>query len=399
MPAAANLSRLAAELPALAQAFGFQQAGVAGIDLGEAEKRLERWLELGRHGTMSWMARHGRKRTRPDMLLPGTLRVLCFRMHYQPRDAAPALSVLANPQKAYISRYALGRDYHRLMRKRLKGLAERIAGLAGPMGYRVFVDSAPVMEKPLAAQAGLGWMGKHTNLINRREGSWFFLGEIYTDLPLPLGRAADNHCGSCRACLDICPTRAIVAPYQLDARRCVSYLTIEHRGAIPCELRPMMGNRIFGCDDCQLVCPWNRHARPSEEAAFAPRSGLDDAALTTLFAWSEEQWRERTRGSALRRAGYTGWLRNLAVALGNATRSAAVLKALRRRSSHPSEMVREHVRWALERLDDNRASYSNEHPALSTRRVRPSQAAASTTHPPQSDAAGKPRSPARRTAT
>ena len=322
---------------------------MAGIDLREAEKKLDRWLELGRHGTMDWMARHGRKRTRPADLLPGTLRVLCFRMHYWPRDAAPALAVLADPQKAYISRYALGRDYHRLMRKRLRRLAERIASMAGPMGYRVFVDSAPVMEKPLAAQAGLGWMGKHTNLINRHKGSWFFLGEIYTDLPLPVGRPVANHCGSCRACMDICPTQAIVAPYQLDARRCISYLTIEHRGPIPPELRPMMGNRVFGCDDCQLVCPWNRHARPSEEPAFAPRGGLDGAALTTLFGWSEEQWRENTRGSALRRAGYAGWLRNLAVALGNAAPSVPVLKALRHRASHASELVREHVHWALGR--------------------------------------------------
>jgi len=349
MQPATDYSRLAAQLPELAREFGFEQAGVAGIDLKEAGKRLDRWLELGRHGTMSWMARHGRKRTRPDALLPGTLRVLCLRMRYWPGRAAPALSVLADPQKAYISRYALGRDYHRLMRKRLKRLAERIAGLAGPMGCRVFVDSAPVMEKPLAAQAGLGWMGKHTNLINRHEGSWFFLGEIYTDLPLPVSRPAADHCGSCRACLDICPTKAIVAPYQLDARRCVSYLTIEHRGPIPLELRPMIGNRVFGCDDCQLVCPWNRHARPSEEPAFAPRGGLDDMALTTLFDWSEAQWRENTRGSALRRAGYAGWLRNLAVALGNAARSAPVIESLRRRASHNSELVREHARWALAR--------------------------------------------------
>ena len=349
MQSSAEHLRIADRLPALAREFGFEQAGVAGIDLREAEKRLDRWLELDRHGTMDWMARHGRKRTRPADLLPGTLRVLCFRMHYWPRDAAPALAVLADPNRAYISRYALGRDYHRLMRRRLQKLAERIASMAGPMGYRVFVDSAPVMEKPLAAHAGLGWMGKHTNLINRHEGSWFFLGEIYTDLPLPVSRPVGNHCGSCRACMDICPTQAIVAPYQLDARRCISYLTIEHRGPIPPELRPMIGNRVFGCDDCQLVCPWNRHARPSEESAFAPRGGLDDSALTALFGWSEEQWRENTRGSALRRAGYAGWLRNLAVALGNAASSAPVITALRRRSSHASELVCEHVHWALDR--------------------------------------------------
>ena len=349
MQATMSHAEIAAELPALARAFGFEQAGVADIDLVEAEARLHRWLELKRHGGMDWMARHGRKRTRPGELLPGTLRVLCFRMHYWPKEAAPALSVLADPDKAYISRYALGRDYHRLMRRRLRKLAESIAEAAGPMGYRVFVDSAPVMEKPLAAKAGLGWMGKHTNLIHRHEGSWFFLGEIYTDLPLPADRPVSNHCGSCRACLDICPTDAIVAPYQLDARRCISYLTIEHRGSIPLELRPLIGNRVFGCDDCQLVCPWNRHARPSEEAAFAPRHGLDNAWLADLFAWSEDQWRERTRGSALRRAGYTGWLRNLAVALGNAPRTASVMAALGSRASHTSELVREHVRWALDR--------------------------------------------------
>ena len=397
MQAATEHSRIAAELPTLAREFGFEQAGVAGIDLARAEERLERWLELGRHGTMGWMARHGRKRTRPARLLPGTLRVLCFRMHYWSRDAAPALAVLADPDRAYISRYALGRDYHRLMRRRLKKLAERIASRAGPIGYRVFVDSAPVMEKPLAAQAGLGWMGKHTNLIDRQEGSWFFLGEIYTDLPLPVDHPVTDHCGSCRACLDICPTEAIVAPYQLDARRCISYLTIEHRGSIPLELRPLIGNRVFGCDDCQLVCPWNRHARPSEEAAFAPRGGLDNARLTRLFGWGEEQWRERTRGSALRRAGYTGWLRNLAIALGNAARSGEVIESLRNRLSHSSELVREHVRWALERQagDQEPAPQTT----LSMRRAEPSQAAASTTHSPEAEAAGGPRSPARRTAT
>lgn len=397
MQEAAEHSRLAARLPALAREFGFEQAGVAGIDLAESEARLERWLELGRHGTMGWMARHGRKRTRPADLLPGTLRVLCFRMRYWPGEAVPALTVLADPDRAYISRYALGRDYHRLMRRRLRKLAERIAGIAGPMGYRVFVDSAPVMEKPLAAQAGLGWMGKHTNLIDRHEGSWFFLGEIYTDLPLPADRPVADHCGSCRACLDICPTGAIVAPYQLDASRCISYLTIEHRGPIPLELRPPIGNRVFGCDDCQLVCPWNRHARPSEEAAFAPRSGLDNATLTSLFRWSEQQWRERTRGSALRRAGYTGWLRNLAIALGNAAGSRAVIEALRRRSSHSSELVREHVRWALERQAGRQGPLPQT--TLSIRRAEPSQAAASTTHSPEAEADGGPRSPARRTAT
>jgi epoxyqueuosine reductase len=257
--------------------------------------------------------------------------------------------VLADGSQAFIARYALGRDYHKLMRRRLQQLADRITAAGAGHGYRVFADSAPVLEKPLAAAAGLGWQGKHTNLINRQAGSWFLLGEIYTDLPLPIDEPVSDHCGSCRACLDVCPTQAIVAPYVLDARRCISYFTIEAKGPIPVEFRAPMGNRIFGCDDCQLVCPWNRYARPSDEPAFAPRHGLDAPQLTTLFAWTEQEWSAHTTGSALRRPGYIGWLRNIAVALGNAPASAAVMAALKSRASHASELVGEHVAWALNR--------------------------------------------------
>jgi epoxyqueuosine reductase len=270
-------------------------------------------------------------------------------MDYLTTAATPAATVLADGERAFIARYALGRDYHKLLRRRLQQLADRISAAGAAHGYRVFVDSAPVLEKPLAAAAGLGWQGKHTNLINRQAGSWFLLGEIYTDLPLPADEPVADHCGSCRACLDVCPTQAIVAPYVLDARRCISYFTIEAKGPIPVEFRVPMGNRIFGCDDCQLVCPWNRYARASDEPAFAPRHGLDSPQLTALFAWSEQEWSDRTAGSALRRAGYLGWLRNIAVALGNAPSIPPVLAALKSRASHASDLVREHVAWALNR--------------------------------------------------
>ena len=270
------------------------------------------------------MAAHGTRRSRPHALLPETVRVICARMDYYPAEAADTQAVLDNPSLGFISRYALGRDYHKVVRKRLDQLAVRIERAVGPHRYRVFSDSAPVLEKPLAQKAGLGWIGKHTNVLSRTAGSWFFLGEIYTDLPLPVDRPSQNHCGSCQACIDVCPTRAIVAPYQLDARRCISYLTIELRGPIPLALRPLIGNRIFGCDDCQLVCPWNRFARPTAEPDFAVRQDLDGAKLVDLFSWSEAEFDERTRGSAIRRTGYEGWLRNIAVALGNAPASAAV---------------------------------------------------------------------------
>lgn len=344
-----DLARLASSIKTWGREMGFTGIGIAGTALGEAETRLLSWLDAGYHGEMSYMARHGARRARPADLEPGTLRVISLRMDYLPRDAAPIGDVLPEPLRAYVARYALGRDYHKLIRKRLQMLADRIAGEIGPFGYRAFCDSAPVLEKALAEQAGLGWIGKNTLLLNERAGSWFFLGELYTDLPLPLDAPGTNHCGTCHACLDVCPTRAFVAPYQLDARRCISYLTIEYRGSIPMELRPLIGNRIFGCDDCQAVCPWNRFARHTREQDFAPRHGLDAATLIELFAWSEEKFLRATEGSAIRRTGYEGWLRNLAVALGNAPREDRVVRALESRARHPSPLVREHVAWALSR--------------------------------------------------
>ena len=302
------------------------------------------------------MASHGSKRSRPQELVPGTLRVVSVRMDYLPAQARPGFDVLAEPQRAYVARYALGRDYHKLMRTRLQKLANRIAERVGPFGYRAFVDSAPVLERALARDAGLGWIGKHTCLINRDAGSWFFLGELYTDLPLPLDTPASAHCGTCRRCLDICPTQAIVAPYEVDARRCIAYLTIELRGPIPLELRRAMGNRVFGCDDCQLVCPWNKFATPTVEADFSPRHDLDDATLIELFEWDEAEFLRRTEGSPIRRTGHVGWLRNIAVALGNAPYSAATVAALEQRRHHPAEIVREHVAWALAEQADKQVA-------------------------------------------
>ena len=326
---------------------GFAAVGVASVDLGDAENGLEAWLAGGFHGEMDYMLRHGMKRARPVELVPGTLRVISARMDYWPQ-AAPAECVLADGTRAYVSRYALGRDYHKVLRSRLQKLAERIAE-AVPHGYRVFTDSAPVLEVELASRNGLGWRGKHTLLLERGVGSWFFLGEIFTDLPLPVDAPVSAHCGRCRACLDACPTRAIVAPYRVDARRCISYLTIELKGSIPEELRPLLGNRIYGCDDCQLVCPWNRFARITCEPDFAPRHGLDSARLVELFAWSATEFAERTAGSPIHRIGHQRWLRNIAVALGNAPPSTEVRDALRARADDESALVREHVAWALAR--------------------------------------------------
>ena len=325
---------------------GFQAVGIADTDLGTAEAGLAEWLGAGFHGEMDYMARHGPKRARPAQLRPGTLSVISARMDYLPQ-AAGAWSVLGARENAYIARYATGRDYHKVLRRRLQALARRIEERTGSSGYRVFVDSAPVLEKPLAEKAGLGWIGKHTNLINKDAGSWFFLGELYTDLPLPVDRSASAHCGTCRACIDVCPTDAIVAPYRLDARRCISYLTIELKGPIPVEFRRAIGNRIYGCDDCQLFCPWNKFARPTAEGDFAPRHGLDTAELTELFAWSEQTWLERTAGSPIRRIGYERWLRNIAVALGNATATPEVMRALETHRNSPSALVAEHVDWAI----------------------------------------------------
>ena len=346
---AAQQQVLAEQIRAWAAELGFQQAGIADVDLGEHEEYLQKWLDAGYHGSMDYMARHGRKRSRPAALVPGTCRVISLRMDYLPADTEP-LRLLASPDKAYISRYALGRDYHKLIRGRLAKLARRIEAEAGGGQYRAFVDSAPVLERAIAERAGLGWIAKNTMLINSRAGSWFFLGEIYTDLPLPPDRPRlEKHCGSCTACLEICPTDAFAGPFRLDARKCISYLTIEHRGSIDPALRPLIGNRVFGCDDCQLVCPWNKFARATDEGDFRPRHGLADAELVTLFLWDEATFLQRTEGSAIRRIGHERWLRNLAVALGNAPRSERVVAALRSRLDFPSGLVREHVAWALQR--------------------------------------------------
>jgi epoxyqueuosine reductase len=339
---------LAARIKQWGAELGFRAVGIADIDLAQAEGRLADWLARGWHGEMDYMARHGALRARPAELVPGTRRVISCRMDYAP-SAADEWPALGDGGRAYVARYARGRDYHRLLRTRLQQLCDRVRDAAGEFRHRVFADSAPVMEVELAARAGIGWRGKHTLLLSRDAGSWFFLGEIYCDLPLPVDAPAAEHCGSCTKCIDICPTQAIRAPYRLDARRCISYLTIELKGPIPVELRPLVGNRVYGCDDCQLVCPWNGFARISPEASFQVRNGLDSATLVELFAWSEQEFDERMRGSAIRRIGYERWLRNLAVGLGNAPTGAQVTVALRARAAHPSALVREHVAWALAR--------------------------------------------------
>ena len=326
---------------------GFQQLGIAGVELGQDEAHLRDWLAKGQHGRMDYMARHGDKRSRPDELVPGTLRVVSVRMDYGTGDDAAAWTTLDQGERAYVARYALGRDYHKVMRNRLQKLADRIAGHVGPFGYRAFVDSGPVLERALARDAGLGWIGKHSCLINRSAGSWFFLGEILTDLPLPVDAPASAHCGTCTRCIEVCPTGAIIEPYRVDARRCISYLTIELKEAIPEELRALVGNRIFGCDDCQLACPWNKFAVRSDEPDFRVRNDLDRATLAALFAWDEEEFMRRTEGSAIRRTGHEGWLRNIGVALGNAPTTPEVLSALASRRDDASALVREHVAWAL----------------------------------------------------
>ena len=342
MITAADIKRLGLEL-------GFQQVGITdGAGLAEDEAYLLSWLRQGRHGEMDYMARHGLKRSRPAVLVAGTVSVISVRMDYLPPSSRHPRQVLNRPGLAYISRYALGRDYHKLMRRRLRRLARKIEARIGPFGYRCLVDSAPVLEKALARNAGLGWIGKHSNLINPKAGSYFFLGEIYTDLPLekdpPFG---GQHCGRCTACMDICPTAAIVAPQQIDARRCISYLTIELKGAIPEPLRPLIGNRVYGCDDCQLICPWNKFARHTEEDDFRVRHGLDAPTLIELFLWGEQEFLQKTEGSAIRRIGYQRWSRNIAVGLGNAPTHAATVKALKTRADDSSALVREHVAWAL----------------------------------------------------
>lgn len=350
-----DIKRWAAEL-------GFAETGISGIDLATDEAHLRDWLAAGLHGEMHYMARHGSKRSRPHELEPGTIRVISVRMDHMPPGVRHAWDVLADGDAGYVARYTLGRDYHKLMRGRLQKLAARIRARVGDFGYRAFVDSAPVLEKALARNAGLGWIGKHTLLLSNRAGSWFLLGELFTDLPLPTDTPATAHCGSCTRCIDICPTGAILGPGRLDARRCIAYLTIELKGPIPEAMRAPMGNRIFGCDDCQLICPWNKFAKLSTEADFAPRHGLDGARLIDLFGWSEATFLARTEGMAIRRTGYEGWLRNIAVALGNAPWSQATVEALHARAGHPSELVREHVAWALAQQAHKRRNRHDESP-------------------------------------
>jgi epoxyqueuosine reductase len=343
-----DLLAIKQRIAAAAEQLGFDRIGVSNIALPEDEAFLQQWLAAGRHGEMRYMQRHGLKRSRPELLVPGTVRVLSARMHYWPEAARSAGDVLADGSRGYVSRYALGRDYHKVLRGALQKLATFVEQELAPHHYRVLVDSAPVLEKALARNAGLGWIGKHTNLIARDAGSYFFLGEIYTDLPLPVDEPATAHCGSCTACMPACPTGAIVAPYQLDARRCISYLTIELKGGIPVEFRRAIGNRIYGCDDCQLVCPWNKYARAAAHPDLtAVRHKLDAARLVDLFAWTAAEFHTRMAGSAIHRIGYERWLRNIAVALGNAPRSARALAALRARQHDDSPLVREHVAWAL----------------------------------------------------
>ncbi|MCK4493288.1 MAG: tRNA epoxyqueuosine(34) reductase QueG [Methylococcales bacterium] len=342
-----KLAALAIAIKQWGQAFGFQHVGISDTHLIEAENHLQNWVKKGFHGEMDYMHKHGLKRSRPEALIEGTQRIISVRMDYLPESLTTINQQRDNPLNAFISRYALGRDYHKVLRNRLQKLAKKIESEVGVFGYRAFVDSAPVLEKAIAEKAGLGWIGKHSNLIDRKTGSWFFLGEIYTDLALPVDNKGDAYCGNCVACLDICPTQAIVAPYQVDARRCISYLTIELHGSIPIEFRPLIGNRIYGCDDCLLICPWNRFARLSNESDFSPRHNLNSLQLLAAFNWSEDLFLKKMEGSAIRRIGYIRWLRNIAVALGNAKPSVQIKTTLLAKKQHSSSLVSEHVEWAL----------------------------------------------------
>ena len=343
-----ELKGLAIKIKDWGQELGFQQVGIADTELIHAENILKDWLTQGMHGDMQYMEHHGTKRTRPTELIPGTLRIISVRMDYFPPSSRDIADTLEDSTLAFVSRYATGRDYHKLIRKRLEKLARKVQSEIGRFNYRAFTDSAPVMEKPLAQKAGLGWIGKHSNLLNRRAGSWFFLGELYTDLPLPADSPETDHCGICTSCISACPTDAIVAPYIVDARKCISYWTIEYRGSIPLEFRPLIGNRIFGCDDCQLVCPWNRFASNTEEPGFHVRNRLDSIKLSEVFGWTEEEFLRNTEGSAIRRVSYELWIRNIAIALGNADSTPDVIDALKSRKNDSSDLVREHVDWALD---------------------------------------------------
>jgi|TARA_B110000977_G_scaffold197287_1_gene279442 epoxyqueuosine reductase len=350
-----QLADLAINIKQLASEFGFADCGITDTDNESAGQRLEQWLDLGYHADMDYMSKHGSKRYRAAELVPGTKRIICLRMDYLDPKLT-TLSTLEDAEQAYIARYALGRDYHKLVRKRLAQLSKAIETLIGPFGHRVFVDSAPVLEKPLAQKAGLGWQGKHTLLINRKQGSWFLLGEIFVDLALPIDPPYDkDHCSRCSSCMTVCPTSAFPEPYVLDANRCIAYLTIEHKGSIPLELRPLMGNRVFGCDDCQLACPWNRAPAATKEDDFKPRHGLDQAKLAALFMWTEAEFLTRTEGSPIRRAGFEGWQRNLAIGLGNGPATPATLHALQQQRSSATPMVMEHIDWALDQLRQRQA--------------------------------------------
>ncbi|OUS27789.1 tRNA epoxyqueuosine(34) reductase QueG [Thalassotalea sp. 42_200_T64] len=344
--AAINYQELAEKIKLWGKEFGFADVGICDVDLKSHEKALQHWLEQGYHGNMDYMARHDLMRARPDELLPGTLRVISVRLDYLPTEAKFA-KTLKRDQHAFISRYALGRDYHKLMRNRLKQLGKKIENYCHNLNFRPFVDSAPVLERPLAEKAGLGWVGKHSLLLNNQAGSWFFLGELMVDIPLPVDTPKTNQCGQCVSCIKICPTNAIVAPYVVDARRCISYLTIELREAIPLEFRPLIGNRIYGCDDCQLICPWNKFAKLSAEDDFQPRNRLDNIHLLEVFAWDEDEFLKNTEGSPIRRIGFDCWQRNIAVALGNARYDEQIVSALAQQHIGASEMVKEHIDWAL----------------------------------------------------
>ncbi len=352
------LNQLAKQVKLWGRELGFQQIGIADCNLAQHGEHLRQWLAAGHHGDMAWMATHGEKRWHPELLVPGTLRVISARLDYLPPDTQP-VRILKDSSKAYISRYATGRDYHKLIRKRLAQLAQQIDAYCDEQGLssqgRAFTDSAPVMERALAEKAGLGWIGKNSLVINSSAGSWFFLGEIYTNLPLPLDSSAEvNRCGECTACLKVCPTDAFLEAYKLDARRCISYLTIENKGPIPLEFREPIGNRVFGCDDCQIICPWNKYAKASSEADFIPRHGLDNGELLKLFRWSEGEFLQKTAGSAIRRVGYERWQRNLAVALGNSAPHGELIAALKWALERTTPLVAEHIQWALERLYSDR---------------------------------------------
>ncbi len=348
--AAAHLTpeALSQSVKQLAYDLNLTHCAITDTDLGEHETKLLNWLDAGFHGSMEYMQRHGTKRSRPGELLPGTTRIISVRMDYYPPDSTDAWAVLENPSLAYVSRYALGRDYHKVLRNRLQKLASKMTEQYGEFGYRAFVDSAPVLEKAIAQKAGLGWIGKHSNLLTKDAGSWFFLGELYTDLPLAVDtKPAKEHCGTCTACMQACPTNAIIAPYKVDARRCISYLTIEFKGSIPVEFRKPMGNRIYGCDDCQLVCPFNKFSSPSTEPDFRTRHSLDSTSLEALFSWDEATFRTNMAGSPINRIGHERWLRNIAVALGNAPTTPDVIACLQARRHDDSSLIQEHVKWAL----------------------------------------------------